>query len=100
MIEAAADLPSDIEQVPDGKSFFAGQHGGDAVALDVFHGGAELAVDFSRAGNGVRLEWLSTLVVSASSSRHFCSSAARSPKADNWIAFKATVWLVCGSFAL
>ncbi len=52
MIEAAADLPSDIEQVPDGESFFASEHGGNAVALDVFHGGAELAVDFSRSENG------------------------------------------------
>src|ERR1039458_6126353 len=35
VIEAAADLTADIEQIPDGKSFFAGEHGGDAVALDV-----------------------------------------------------------------
>ena len=39
----------------------------------------------------VRLEWLKTLVASASARRHFSSSAACSPKADNWIAFKATV---------
>ena len=51
VIEAAAHLPSDIEQVPNGKPFFARQHGGNAVALDIFHGGTELAFDFSRAGN-------------------------------------------------
>jgi hypothetical protein len=50
VIEAAAQLAADIEQVPDGKSFFARQHGSDAVALDVLHGGAELAVDFRSAG--------------------------------------------------
>src|ERR1019366_4201503 len=52
VIEAAAHLPADIEQMPDGKSFFAREHGSDAVALYVFHRGAELAVDFSRTVNG------------------------------------------------
>src|SRR5271166_1180046 len=49
MIEAARQLASDIEQVPDRKSLFAGQHGSDAVSLNVFHSGAELAFDFARA---------------------------------------------------
>src|ERR1700693_3808725 len=52
MIEAAAHLPANIEKIPDGETFFAGEHGGDAVALDVIHGGAELPIDFSGAGNG------------------------------------------------
>jgi len=30
-----------VEQIPDGEAFFARQHGGNAVALDVFHRGAE-----------------------------------------------------------
>ena len=49
VIECLANLAADVEQVPDGEAFLARQHGGNAVALDVFHGGAELAVDFSRA---------------------------------------------------
>src|SRR5258708_31839284 len=49
MVKAAAHLPSNVEQIPDGKSLFAGEHGGDAIALDVFHGSAKLAVHFSRA---------------------------------------------------
>ena len=52
VIEAATNLTPDIEQVPDGKSFFAGQHSSDAVALDVFHGGAEPAINFSGAVHG------------------------------------------------
>ena len=52
VIQAAADLAADVEQVPDGKSFLAGQHGGDAVALDVLHGGTKLAFDFARAIDG------------------------------------------------
>ena len=52
VIEAAANLPADIEQVPYGKSFFARQHGRHAVALYVLHGSAKLAFDFSSAVNG------------------------------------------------
>src|ERR1700722_454127 len=51
MIETAAYLPSNIEQIPDGKPFFAGQHSSHAVALDVLHGSVELAVDHSGAKN-------------------------------------------------
>jgi hypothetical protein len=51
VIEAAANLAADVEQIPNGKPLFVRQHGGDAVALDVFHGGAELAVDLARAEN-------------------------------------------------
>src|SRR5713101_1508411 len=49
MVQALTGLAHNVLQVPDGKSFFAGQHGGDAVALHVFHGGAELAIDFFQA---------------------------------------------------
>ena len=49
VIESLADLTADIEQIPDGEAFLARQHGLNAVALDVFHGGAELAVDFAGA---------------------------------------------------
>ena len=52
VIEAAAHLPADIEQVPNGKSFLIREHGRDAIALYVFHRGAELAIDFSRTKNG------------------------------------------------
>ncbi len=55
MIKAAAHLPSDIEEVPDGKAFFASEHGSDAVALYVFHRGIKLPVDFSGAVNGSKV---------------------------------------------
>ena len=51
MIERAAHLPANIKQVPDREAFLASQHGGYAIALDVFHGGAELAVDYACAVN-------------------------------------------------
>jgi hypothetical protein len=51
VIEAAAQLPADVEQIPDRKSFFARQHGRNAVALHVLHGGAELTFDFAGAPN-------------------------------------------------
>src|SRR5215472_14369393 len=51
MTKAAAQLAADIEEVPDREAFFAGEHGGDAVALDVLHGGTELSFDFSGAIN-------------------------------------------------
>ena len=44
VLEAAAQLPSDVEKIPDGKSLFASQHGCDAIALDVVHASTELAV--------------------------------------------------------
>ena len=46
VVQALTGLTHDVLQVPDGKSFFAGQHGGDAVALHVLLGGAALAVNF------------------------------------------------------
>src|SRR5580698_4920885 len=49
IIEGAAQLPPDIEQIPNRESFFARQHSGNAVALHIFHGGAELAFEYSRA---------------------------------------------------
>src|ERR1700722_20828439 len=49
VLEAAAQLPSDVEKIPDGKSLFASQHGCDAIALDVVHASTELAVDLTRA---------------------------------------------------
>src|ERR1700736_26576 len=49
VLKAAADLPSNVEKVPDRKSLFASQHGGDAVSLHVLHRGTELALDFARA---------------------------------------------------
>src|SRR5437879_9748034 len=49
MIEPVTRLPANVEQVPDRESFFASQHRGDAVALDIFHGDAKRAVDFARA---------------------------------------------------
>ena len=49
VVKPLAGLSGDILQIPDGKSFFTGQHGGDAVALHVFHGRAQVAVNFSGA---------------------------------------------------
>src|SRR5580692_336850 len=46
MIEALAGLSGDVLQVPNGKSFFSSQHGGDAVALHVLKRGAENAAHF------------------------------------------------------
>ncbi len=48
-IEAGPELAADIKQIPYRETFFAAQHGGDAVALHVFHGSAELAFHFARA---------------------------------------------------
>ena len=44
-----AHLPGNIEQVPDREPLFARQHGRNAVALDVLHGGAKLGVDLAGA---------------------------------------------------
>ena len=52
VVESLANLAADVQQIPDGEPFFARQHGRDTVALDVFHGGAELAIDFARAIHG------------------------------------------------
>jgi len=49
LLQTGANLPRYVEQIPDGEAFFARQHWCNAVALDVFHRGAELAVDFARA---------------------------------------------------
>src|SRR5260221_5768257 len=46
LLQAGADLARNVEQIPNGEAFFTRQHGGNAVALDIFHRGAELAVDF------------------------------------------------------
>src|ERR1700758_144266 len=48
MIESQANLPADVQQVPDGKSFLPHQHGGNAVSLYVLHGGAQDLVDLTR----------------------------------------------------
>ena len=45
MVQSLAGLAHDVLQVPDGKTFFAGQHGSDAVALHILHGGATLGID-------------------------------------------------------
>src|SRR5207245_8557263 len=45
VVESLAGLPCDILQVPNGESFFSGQHGGDAVALHVLQRGAELVLN-------------------------------------------------------
>src|SRR6202163_623062 len=49
VLKAGANLARNVEQIPDGEAFFARQHGGNAIALDVLHRGAELAVDFAGA---------------------------------------------------
>src|ERR1700687_1402543 len=49
VLKAGANLTRNVEQIPDGEAFFARQHGGNAVALDVLHRGAELAVDLAGA---------------------------------------------------
>ena len=49
LLQAGANLPRNIQQIPDGEAFFARQHGGHAVALDVLHGRAELPVDLAGA---------------------------------------------------
>ena len=46
VVQPLTGLARNVLQVPDGKSFIAGQHGADAVALHVLHGGAELAFNF------------------------------------------------------
>src|SRR5947209_18821223 len=45
MLKTARQLSSDIQKIPDRKSFFARQHRGNAVSLYVLHTGAELAVN-------------------------------------------------------
>src|ERR1700681_3597906 len=49
VLQGGANLACYIQQIPDGEAFFARQHGGNAVALDVLHRGAELAVDLASA---------------------------------------------------
>src|SRR6266403_151100 len=46
VVQSLTGLARDVLQVPDGKSLFAGQHGTNAIALDVLHGGTELPVNF------------------------------------------------------
>ena len=47
MIQSLTSLARDVLQVPNRKPLFARQHGGNAVALHIFHGGAQLTVDIS-----------------------------------------------------
>ena len=76
MVKAAAYLPADIEKIPDGKSFFARQHGGDAVPC-TYSMAAQNWPSISPAPNTlVMLGLLRTLVASASASRH-CSRVRR-----------------------
>src|ERR1700686_2485454 len=49
VLQGGANLACYVQQIPDGETFFARQHGGNAVALDVLHRRAELAVDFACA---------------------------------------------------
>src|ERR1700730_4002438 len=49
LLQAGANLACYVQQIPDGEAFFARQHGGNAVALDVLHRGAELAVNLAGA---------------------------------------------------
>ncbi len=83
VIEGAAHLAADIEQVPDGKTFFIGQHGGDAIALDVFHCAAELAVDFSGAEDGREIGVGEDFCGLDLIAETFSSAAAWDPKAES-----------------
>ena len=47
VIERLANLTTDVQQVPDGETFLARQHGRNAAPLHVLHRRAELSVDFS-----------------------------------------------------
>src|ERR1700677_4207614 len=61
VVEALAGLARDVLQVPDGESFFAGQHGSYAVALHIFQRSAENSIDFfgsAESGNIVAVETL------------------------------------------
>ncbi len=49
LLQTGANLPRNVEQIPDGEAFLARQHGSHAVALDVLHGRAELAVNLTGA---------------------------------------------------
>src|SRR5229473_6549449 len=49
VLQGGANLSCYVQQIPDREAFFARQHGGNAVALDVLHRGAELAVDLACA---------------------------------------------------
>src|ERR1700674_5253396 len=49
LLQTGANLSRYVEQIPDGEAFFARQHGGNAIALDVLHRGTELAVDLAGA---------------------------------------------------
>src|SRR3979490_3412386 len=49
VLKAGANLARYVEQIPDGEPFFARQHSGNAVALDVLHRGTELAINLTSA---------------------------------------------------
>ena len=49
VVETLTSLAHDVLQVPDGKPFFAGQHGGNAVALHVLFGGTALIFNYLHA---------------------------------------------------
>ena len=49
VIEALAGLPRNVLQVPDGKSFFAGEHCSNTVALHIFRRGAKEPIHFFTA---------------------------------------------------
>src|SRR5580704_3564308 len=59
VIKTLTGLARDVLQIPNGKPFFAGEHSGYTVALDIFQRGAENSVDFFGAvehGNIVTIE--------------------------------------------
>src|SRR6266446_6955057 len=49
VLQGGANLARNVEQIPDGEAFLARQHSGNAVALDILHGSAELTVDLAGA---------------------------------------------------
>ena len=49
VLQGGANLACYVQQIPDGEAFLTRQHSGNAVALDILHGSAELAVDLAGA---------------------------------------------------
>ncbi len=96
VIETLTGLTHNVLQVPDGKPFFAGQHGGDAVALNVLFGGAALA-GLIIAAAALLLPAYRDLRGSTVASGRGMVGRARGPR---WVRYGLDGWLLAAGAAV
>ena len=100
VVETLAGLTRDVLEIPNGEALFAGQHGGNAVALHIFQRSAENAVHFFSAMNQRNIVTVENLAGFHLFQQVFTSVLACSPRTSSLTVFSATVCPLSGSVAL